>query len=149
MLKTTKAAATLYGTANTHLVWMTKYRYPVLVGDVGLQARELLREIFRIREMTIYAGAIDRDHVNLLVSMPSQVSVSRAVQFLKGKSLHRLLSEFTAFEGGIVSSVCGERLLGGVELERDWRDLAEIHRGSLLSKLAGIRRTDCGFSRVI
>ncbi|MFO1469290.1 MAG: transposase, partial [Steroidobacteraceae bacterium] len=30
-----------------HLVWITKYRYPVLVGDIGLRARELLREIAR------------------------------------------------------------------------------------------------------
>ena len=41
--------------------------------------------------------AINRDHVHLLVSIPPQVSVSRAVQFLKGKSPHRPLSEFTAF----------------------------------------------------
>ena len=79
-----------------HLVWITKYRYPVLVGDVGLRARELLREIARSLEMRIYAGAINRDHVHLLVSIPPNVSASRAVQFLKGKSSHRLLSEFGA-----------------------------------------------------
>ena len=79
-----------------HLVWITKYWYPVLVGDVGLRARELLREIARSLEMTIYAGAINRDHVHVLVSIPPKVSVSRAVQFLKGKSSHRLLSEFGA-----------------------------------------------------
>jgi len=79
-----------------HLVWITKYRYPVLVGDVGLRTRELLREIARSLEMTIYAGAINRDHMHVLVSIPPQVSVSRAVQFLKGKSSHRLLSEFAA-----------------------------------------------------
>ena len=79
-----------------HLVWITKYWYPVLVGDVGLRARELLREIARSLEMTIYAGAINRDHVHMLVSIPPQMSVSRAVQFLKGKSSHRLLSEFAA-----------------------------------------------------
>ena len=27
-----------------HLVWVTKYRYPVLGGDVGNRCRELLRE---------------------------------------------------------------------------------------------------------
>ena len=27
-----------------HLVWVTKYRYPVLGGDVGVRCRELLRE---------------------------------------------------------------------------------------------------------
>jgi putative transposase len=66
----------------------------VLVGDVGLRARELLREIARSLEMTIYAGAINRDQVHLLISIPPNVSVSRAVQFLKGKSSHRLLSEY-------------------------------------------------------
>ena len=69
-----------------------------MVGDVGLRARELLREIARSLEMTIYAGAINRDHVHMLVSIPPNVSVSRAVQFLKGKSSHRLLSEFGALK---------------------------------------------------
>ena len=79
-----------------HLVWITKYRYRVLVGDFGLRAREPLWEFARSLEMTIYAGAINRDHVHLFVSIPLQVSVSRAVQFLKGKGSHRLLSEFAA-----------------------------------------------------
>ena len=39
-----------------HLVWVTKYRYPILAGDVGERARELLREIARAHEMSIYAG---------------------------------------------------------------------------------------------
>ena len=77
-----------------HLVWITKYRHPVLGGDVGLRARELLREIARAHEMAIYAGAINRDHVHMLISIPPHLSVSRAVQFLKGKSSHKLLSEY-------------------------------------------------------
>ena len=44
--------------------------------------------------MTIYAGSINRDHVHMLISIPPQLSVSRAVQYLKGKSSHRLLSEY-------------------------------------------------------
>jgi len=80
------------------VVWITKYRYPVLVGSepgqVGHRARELIREIARSLELTIYAGAINREHVHLLISIPPNVSVSRAVQFLKGKSSHKLLSEF-------------------------------------------------------
>ena len=77
-----------------HIVWTTKYRYKVLGGDVGLRTRELLREIARSQEMVIHAGSVNRDHVHLLVSIPPQISVSRAVQFLKGKSSHRLLSEY-------------------------------------------------------
>jgi putative transposase len=77
-----------------HLVWITKYRYPVLTGEVGQRVRELLREIARTHDMVIYAGAINRDHVHLLIGIPPHVSVSRAVQYLKGKSSHKLLSEY-------------------------------------------------------
>jgi putative transposase len=77
-----------------HLVWVTKYRCAVLVGDVGLRCRELLREIARSQGMEIYAGSINRDPVHLLIGVAPQLSVSRAVQFLKGKSSHKLLSKF-------------------------------------------------------
>jgi len=79
-----------------HLVWITKYRYPVLQGDVGERARGLLRKISRSLEMTIYAGAINRDHVHMLIGIPPHLSVSKAVQYLKGKSSHRLLSAYPA-----------------------------------------------------
>ena len=46
-----------------HLVWVTKYRYPVLGGDVGPRCRELLRETATAHEMVIHAGAVNRDHV--------------------------------------------------------------------------------------
>ena len=77
-----------------HLVWTTKYRYKVLKGDVGLRCRELLRDIAMSKEMQIHAGSVNRDHIHLLISIPPNLSVSRAVQYLKGKSSHRLLSEY-------------------------------------------------------
>jgi putative transposase len=77
-----------------HLVWTVKYCYPVLEGDIGLQCRELLHEIAMSKEMIIYAGSINRDHVHMLIGIPPQMPVSRAVQYLKGKSCHRLLSEY-------------------------------------------------------
>ena len=39
-----------------HVVWVTKYRHPVLGGDVGQRCRELLRETARAHEMIIHAG---------------------------------------------------------------------------------------------
>jgi putative transposase len=63
-----------------HLVWITKYRYPVLVGDGRERTPGLLRDIARSQEMTIYAGAINRDHVHMLISITLHLSVSRAVQ---------------------------------------------------------------------
>mgnify|MGYP001953639668 CR=1 FL=1 len=61
---------------------------------MGLRCRELLREIARSKEMVIYAGAINRDHVHMPIGIPPSLSVSKAVQFLKGKSSHKMLAEF-------------------------------------------------------
>jgi putative transposase len=77
-----------------HLVWTTKYRYQVLEGEVGQRCRELLREIARSLELVIYAGSINRDHVHMLIEIPPNVSVSRAVQYMTGRSSHKLLSEY-------------------------------------------------------
>jgi len=95
-MKDYKSASHSVWDCKYHLVWITKYWYPVLVGDVGERARELLREIARSLEMRIYAGAINRDHVHMLISIPPYLSVSKAVQYLRGKTSHRLLSEFPA-----------------------------------------------------
>jgi putative transposase len=79
-----------------HPVWTTKYRHQMLQGDVGQRYRELLREIARSQEMAIYAGSINRDHVHMLIGIPPYISVSRAVHSLKGKSFHKLLSEYVS-----------------------------------------------------
>ena len=39
-----------------HIVWVTKYRFPILGGDVGARCRELIRETARGHEMVIHAG---------------------------------------------------------------------------------------------
>ena len=54
------------------IVWVTKYRYDVLEGRVGVRCRELLREIARHKEILIYAGSVNRDHVHLLIGIPSK-----------------------------------------------------------------------------
>ena len=111
-MKDYKSASHAVWDCKYHLVWITKYRYPVLVGDVGLRVRELLREIGRSLEMTIYAGAINRDHVHLLIGIPPHVSVSRAAQYLKGKSSHKLLGEYAMLRKRYWASTCGEGAIG-------------------------------------
>ena len=46
------------------------------------------------KEMIIYASSINRDHVHMLIGIPPQLSVSRVVQYLKGKNTHRLITEY-------------------------------------------------------
>jgi putative transposase len=77
-----------------HLVWITKYRKPVLKGAVSHRVRDLIREISTREDVEIIKGHVARDHVHLFVSIPPQVTISRFVQKLKGKTSHKLLSDF-------------------------------------------------------
>lgn len=100
-----------------HLVWVTKYRYEILGGDVGLRCRELVREIARAHEMQIHAGAINRDHVHLLVSIPPNLSVSRAVQYLKGKSSLSFCRSSKACVSATGGNICGRGAIGCHQVE--------------------------------
>lgn len=81
-----------------HIVWVTKYRYEVLGDDVDLRCRELICETAITHAMVIHVGSVKRDHVHLLASIPPSLSVSRAVQHLKGHSSYRLLREFAVLK---------------------------------------------------
>ena len=56
-----------------HIVWITKYRKPVLRADIARRVRELIREICRAKDVVIIKGHISRDHVHILVSVPPHV----------------------------------------------------------------------------
>ena len=90
-----------------HLVWVTKYRKPVLAGAVGFRVRDLIREICGASDVLIIKGHVSKDHVHLLVSIPPQVTISRLVQRLKGKTAYKLLgsSPTSARSSGAVT--CG------------------------------------------
>ena len=76
------------------MVWCTKYRKKVLKDDVGVRMRELCRQISSDMGVEILSGVVAKDHVHVLVSIPPQVSVSKLIQKLKGKSSYKLQREF-------------------------------------------------------
>ena len=78
-----------------HLVWVTKYRKAALVGDVAVRVRDLIRDICGQHDVKILKGHVAKDHEHLFVSIPPQVTVSRLLQWLKGKTAHHLLAEFS------------------------------------------------------
>ena len=82
-------------TIHLHLVWITKYRKKVLVDSVALRVRDMIREICQAEEVDIIKGHVSKDHVHLFVSIPPQVTISRLVQRLKGKTSFKLLNEFS------------------------------------------------------
>ena len=67
-----------------HIVWTTKYRYPVLKGKIAERARYLIRQGFNSMSINIIKGSISKDHIHLLVSCSPSFSVSKMVQQLNG-----------------------------------------------------------------
>ena len=77
-----------------HLVWITKYRYPVLVGDIQLRCREIIRQVCNTMDIQILKGVVSKDHIHLHVSYRPQSSISDTGKRLKGRSSRMLLQEF-------------------------------------------------------
>ena len=60
-----------------HWGWKTKYRYPVLRGEMGLRLRAVLRRVGVEQGMTSGQGHIRPNHVHLLVSAPAHLSPAK------------------------------------------------------------------------
>ena len=77
-----------------HFVWVTKYRYPVLRGDVGERVREIVRQTCESFEIRIIKGAVSHDHVHIMVSSPPEIAPSEIMRRIKGRTSSKLFEEF-------------------------------------------------------
>lgn len=67
-----------------HLVWVTKYRYHLLRGEVAERARAVLCQVCLSGDIQIVKGHISVDHIHMLVSCPLMLCQAKLVQYLKG-----------------------------------------------------------------
>jgi len=58
-----------------HFVFITKYRYKALTGDVAVRLRELVRQTCGMFEIEILRGVVSKDHVHILVSAPPNITI--------------------------------------------------------------------------
>jgi putative transposase len=77
---------------------VTKYRYPVLKGDVALRARELVKQVCEAFEIRILKGVVSKDHVHILVSAPPTLAPSEIMRRIKGRTASKLFEEFPALK---------------------------------------------------
>ena len=78
-----------------HFVWITKYRKPILRGTVAYRLRDLVREVCQANEIEILQGHVSVDHVHVFLSCPPNLSPSKIMQYIKGKTSRKLMMEFT------------------------------------------------------
>jgi len=84
-----------------HCVFSTKERRPMITPELQARLFQYIGGIARENKIKLLAaGGVD-DHVHLLISMPSTISISKALQLIKGGSskwIHETFPEHRLFE---------------------------------------------------
>jgi len=69
------------------LVWVTKYPYEVLTGDIQKRCRELLIQIYDVEDVRISSGVVIKDHIR------STLNIDHLYLYVPGQEVKR--SEIT------------------------------------------------------
>lgn len=77
-----------------HVVWVTKYRFKVLRGDVQKRCRELLIQICEAEGIEILKGVVSSDHVHMHIEYAPKHNISTVLKNFKGRTSRKLQMEF-------------------------------------------------------
>ena len=77
-----------------HFVWVTKYRYKVLSGEIAHRVKELVRQTCEAFEIKIISGVVSKDHVHVFVSAPPSMAPSEIMRRIKGRTSSKLFEDF-------------------------------------------------------
>jgi len=99
-----------------HFVWVTKYRYKVLRGEVAERVRELVCQTCEAFEIRIVRGVVSKDHVHILVSAPPNLAPSEIMRRIKGRTASYLFEQLALLHSvwkGIYPVTAGAKGLAG------------------------------------
>ena len=77
-----------------HIVWCSKRRKPVLVGEVKDRLEQIIRQVAEELGIKVLELSINPNHVNLLTSAYPTIAVHKIVRRIKGRSSNILRREF-------------------------------------------------------
>jgi putative transposase len=77
-----------------HIVWSTKYRYPVIVGDIKVRYRTLLIQICESEDVQILKGVVSKDHIHMHIEYRLSQNISTLIKLMKGRTSRKLQMEF-------------------------------------------------------
>ena len=77
-----------------HLVWVTKYRYHVLEGDIQKRCRDLIIQVCDTEDVIILKGVVSKDHVHLHIEYSPSIKISELMKRIKGRSSRLLQQEY-------------------------------------------------------
>ena len=77
-----------------HIVWVTKYRKPIFIGDIKIDMKNYLLYTLKSLDMKVIAMEIMSDHIHLLVNCKPQLRLSDAIKILKGNTARWLFLKY-------------------------------------------------------
>ena len=77
-----------------HIVWVPKYRFRILKGQVKNLVEDDLRMLCAWKKTEVIEMNVQADHIHLVVSIPPKVSVSEFMGTLKGKLAIKLFKSY-------------------------------------------------------
>ena len=77
-----------------HLVLVTKYRHPVISGDLENRLNDIIKQLLKNFKCESIEINSNKDHVHILFEAPPQVSLSVLINNLKTVTSRRLRKEF-------------------------------------------------------
>lgn len=77
-----------------HIVWVTKYREPIFIGDIKIDMKNYLLYTLKSLDMNVIAMEIMSDHIHLLVNCKPQLRLSDAIKILKGNTARWLFLKY-------------------------------------------------------
>jgi putative transposase len=81
-----------------HIVWVPKYRYRVLIGDVAREVQNCIRAFSEQKGCKIIEMNVQTDHVHLLVMVPPKISISDYMGMIKGRTAIRVFNKFRSLK---------------------------------------------------
>jgi len=77
-----------------HIVWVPKYRYRILSGEIAREIENLIRAFSHQMKCEIIELNVQIDHVHLLIMIPPKISISDYMGAIKGRTAIRILNRF-------------------------------------------------------
>ena len=81
-----------------HIVWVPKYRYRVLSGDIAREVKNCIRIFSEQKGCKIVEMNVQIDHVHLLVMVPPKISISDYMGMIKGRTAIRVFNKFRSLK---------------------------------------------------
>jgi len=79
---------------NYHMIWIPKYRKPILTQDIADKTREIINQLAKKHKYRILALEIMPDYLHLFISARPNEAPATIVKKIKGALARKLFKEF-------------------------------------------------------